>query len=151
MSQYNHIDTFSIYIGLPSISYSSPPEDPLLELTPEEMHLRKFCYEHNHEVFLRINKYEVKVYFEPDVLMLMEDRFLHDVKKFKRGNKDLRIDLMESTLLSLIFSRDKEVVKCKGKGSINGDFIFSKECVNTELDKFITSFYEMKHSVMECK
>lgn len=67
----------------------------------EEMNLHKFCYEHNHEVFIKFNNKEVKVYLNPDILMLMEDNFLHNLKEFKRSNKGLRIDFVESCDLTI--------------------------------------------------
>lgn len=137
------LDTFSIAFGLPSVSYSSPPDDPLNELTTQEMNLRRFCHEHDHEVFIKFNNKEVKVYLDPDILMLMEDNFLQNLKEFKQSNKELRIDFVESCDLTIKFIPEGEMVQCTTEGDIENKYTLDKKEVSIALDMFICSFYKL--------
>lgn len=140
---YCDLDTFSITLGFPAVNYALSPEDSLNELTPQEMSLCKFCYEHNHEVFIRFNKDEVKVYFDRDILMLMQDNFKHNLREFNKNNKPLRVDFVESCDLSILFTPEGEVVHCEVKGNINKKYILSKEEVSLSLSLFLDTFYEL--------
>lgn len=142
---YTDLDTLSIKFGLPAVNYALPPEDPLNELSTGEMNLRKFCYKHNHEVFISLNEVQIKVYLDPDILMVMEDNLKNNLMEFKRNNKPLRVDLMESIELSIILTPEGELVHGVMKGDIENEFVVKKKDVSNELDKFLTSFYGLAH------
>ena len=53
--------------------YADPPEDPLGELSEFEMGIRRFCFECNYEVLIQIGDERKRVFFDPDICMLLEE------------------------------------------------------------------------------
>jgi hypothetical protein len=66
------IDSFEIKIGESCSSENyGPPDDPLCELTPLELGLRRFCYDQNHRVLIRIGDQQFDVFLFPDISLLI--------------------------------------------------------------------------------
>lgn len=53
--------------------YAEPPEDPLSELSEFEIGIRRFCFECNYQVLIKIGDEKKLLFFDPDICMLLED------------------------------------------------------------------------------
>jgi len=66
-------DEFTIRIGDPiSAPELLPPEDPLGELSPLQMGLKRFCFERNHVVVINMGDDALRVSLYPDVCLLLD-------------------------------------------------------------------------------
>jgi hypothetical protein len=73
------------------------PEDPLGELTPLELGLWRFCFEHNHPVLLVVGQVEEELELNTDFSLLLPHRLPAEVGDFQRG-KAVEIHFAEAQL-----------------------------------------------------
>jgi hypothetical protein len=141
------MDVLNIRVGLPAPhmkEYSLPPDDPLNELSSEEMFLRTFCYEHNHEVLISIGDKYYKVFLDPDISSLDVNGLSSVISDIGKG-KTTRIDFQESVEVSFRFNQcNPSCVTCnvyEGMNTYVGSY---------RLDKVQTleSFCELRNSLM---
>ncbi|MGL6137994.1 MAG: hypothetical protein ACRC2M_11915 [Planktothrix sp.] len=93
-------------------NYALPPEDPLGELSDFELGLRRFCYEWNHRVIVEIGEIQFTVFFDPDICMLLEDRFPEQIGQLEQG-ENIRIDFVESYRITVILTHEGEQLHCQ--------------------------------------
>lgn len=109
------MDVLSIKVGLPASDmkeYSLPPDDPLGELSSEEISLRTFCYEKNHEVLISIGDRHYKVLLDPDISSLDVSGLSSVIDNIREG-KPTRIDFQESVEVSFRFNHyDPSCITC---------------------------------------
>jgi len=105
----NNPQKIEILLGNPCLeSYADPPEDPLGELSHFEMGLRRFCYESDRPVLIKIGNEQIQVFFDPDICMLFEDRFPEQIFQLSQG-KEIELFFPESsrTVINLIPAGNK--------------------------------------------
>ncbi|MBD2626762.1 hypothetical protein [Trichormus variabilis] len=51
----------------------SPPEDPLGELSHLEMGLRRFCFENNQKVLIKLGNKRKEILLDPDISLILEE------------------------------------------------------------------------------
>ncbi|MCL1467799.1 hypothetical protein [Argonema galeatum] len=117
-----------------------PPDDPLEELSDFELGLRRFCYECDRQVSVEIGDLQFTVFFDPDICMLLEDRFPEQIGELEQG-KSIRIDFAESYHLTVILTPIGERVNCQlrkfGYDRNYDDYELDKEQVLGELRRFL--------------
>lgn len=126
----NNTQQFNIKIeALCLEKYADPPEDPLGELSDFEMGIRRFCFECNYQVLIKIGDEKKLVFSDPDICMLLEDDL---PKKILDLSQDRTIELVfaESYCLVIIFVPIDSKVSC-----ILQNFGYSAEKKQFELDK----------------
>ena len=102
----NNLAKFDICLEQPCLeNYADPPEDPLGELSHFEMGLRRFCFECNRQVSIKIGEERIIVFLDPDICMLLEDRLPEQVSKLSQDKK-IEIEVVESCCLII------ELVPC---------------------------------------
>lgn len=83
----NNPQEFDIRLEKPFFEkHSAPPEDPLGELSHFEMGLRRFCFECNHQVSIKIGNERILVFLDPDICMIL-DTIPEQISKLARNNK----------------------------------------------------------------
>ncbi|BAZ31261.1 hypothetical protein NIES4074_37330 [Cylindrospermum sp. NIES-4074] len=65
------------------------PEDPLGELSHLEMGLRRFCFEENCEVLLKIGYDDKKLFLDPDIILILDEL----PEKISQLSNDQKIEL----------------------------------------------------------
>lgn len=127
-------------------NYALPPDDPLGELSDFELGLRRFCYECDREVMVEIGDIQFAVFFDPDICMLLEDRFSEQIGELEQG-KSIRIDFAESYLITVILTPIGEVVNCQlrkfGYEHNYDNYELNKEQVLGELRRFLLEVMQL--------
>jgi hypothetical protein len=86
---------FDIRLGGPEASESfDPPDDPLGELTPFQMGMRKFCFEKNRQVVIELGGERFNVLLFPDICLAID--WLPDLIADLAGNRSTDLSLPES-------------------------------------------------------
>ncbi|MGI0479739.1 hypothetical protein ACN4EE_03005 [Geminocystis sp. CENA526] len=143
----NSIEQFKIRLAERNLeNFAPPPDDPLGELSPFELGLRKFCYEYDHKVIVAVGKTKFNVFFDPDICMLLEDRFCEDIAELEQG-KTIRLEFAESYAIIIKFVPIGEEIKCylREFGYSNNETIvmLNKQQVLDELRRFLTELMEL--------
>lgn len=137
---------FSFKIGERHLdNFALPPDDPLGELSNFELGLRRFCYECDRQVIVEIGDIQFAVFFDPDICMLLEDRFPEQIGELQQG-KSIRIDFAESYLITIILTPIGEQVNChlnKLGYQQNDDYDLGKEQVLSELKGFLVEVMQL--------
>ena len=108
----NKIQKFNIQIEEPCLeNYANPPEDPLGELTEFEMGIRRFCFECNYQVSIQIGDKKKKVFFDPDICMLLEDNLPQKIQTLSQGQV-IEIVFWESSLFTIKLVPSNETITC---------------------------------------
>ena len=89
-------------------NYAEPPEDPLGELTPFEMAIRRFCFEYDHKVLLKIGDERIQVFLDLDISMMIENNFPQEIAKLSQG-KPIEIDFGESWFTIMLLPIDNKI------------------------------------------
>lgn len=70
----NSTQKFSIQLTEPCYeNWFLPPEDPLGELSHLEMGLRRFCFEHNQKVLLKMGDQKQELCLDPDIILILDE------------------------------------------------------------------------------
>lgn len=143
----NSIEQFKIKLAERILeNFVDPPDDPLGELSAFELGLRKFCYEYDHKVIVEIGKTKFNVFLEPDICMLLEDRFPEQIGELEHG-KTIYLEFAESYRIIIKFVPIGEEIKCylREFGYSNNERIvmLNKEQVLDELRRFLTQLMEL--------
>ena len=91
--------------------YADPPEDSLGELSEFEMGIRRFCFECNYEVLIQIGDERKRVFFDPDICMLLEENLPKQVLALSQG-KRIEIVFAESCCVTLKFVPVGSKISC---------------------------------------
>jgi hypothetical protein len=143
----NIISNFNWKIGQRNLeNYALPPEDPLGELSAFELGLRRFCYECDRQVVIEIGECQFTVFFDPDICMLLEDRFPKQIGELEQG-KSIRIEFVESYQITAILTPIGERMNCQlrkfGNKDSQQDYELDKEQVLGELRKFLVEVMQL--------
>ena len=138
----NKVEQFKIRLGERNLeNFADPPDDPLGELSDFELGLRMFCYEYDHKVIVEIGETKFNVFLEPDICMLLEDRFPEQVGELEQG-KMIRLEFAESCCLIIKFVPIGKEIKCylREFGYSNDErlVMLNKQQVLDELRRFLT-------------
>lgn len=143
----NNIEQFKIRLAERILeNFVDPPDDPLGELSPFELGLRMFCYEYDHKVIVEIGKTKFNVFLEPDICMLLEDRFPEQIGELEQG-KTIRLEFAESCWLIIKFVPIGKEIKCYlrefGYSTDERIVMLNKQQVLDELRRFLTELMEL--------
>jgi hypothetical protein len=127
-------------------NYALPPEDPLGKLSDFELGLRRFCYECDRQVVIEIGDIQFTVFFDPDICMLLEDRFPKQIGELEQG-KSIRIEFAQSYQITAILTPIGERINCQlrkfGNQDFQQDYELDKEQVLGELRKFLVEVMQL--------
>lgn len=123
-----------------------PPDDPLGELSDFEFGLRRFCYECDRRVVVEIGTVQFSVFFDPDICMLLTDRFPEQIGECDRG-KSIRLDFAESYDITIILTPMGDTVICQlskfGDRDSLTEYELDKQQVLGELRRFLLEVMEL--------
>lgn len=144
MSKTNH---FKFEIAEPNLeNYALPPDDSLGELSDFELGLRRFCYECDRRVVVEIGTLQFSVFFDPDICMLLTDRFPEQIGECDRG-KSIRIDFAENYDITIILTPVGDTVICQlskfGYEERLTEYELDRQQVIGELRRFLLEFMEL--------
>ncbi|NER03684.1 MAG: hypothetical protein F6K17_14210 [Okeania sp. SIO3C4] len=143
----NKIKQFKLRLGHKNIeNFTTPPDDPLGELSDFELGFRKFCYEFNRQVIVEIGQTKFKVFLDPDICILLEDRFTEQIGELEQ-DKIIGLDFVESYWCRIKFVPVDTQIKCYLK-ELNyyhqeSLIILNKQQVLTELKQFLTELMNL--------
>jgi hypothetical protein len=142
-----NIELFKIRLAEGNLeNFVDPPDDPLGELSDFELGLRMFCYEYDHKVIVEIGETKFNVFLEPDICMLLEDRFCENIAKLEQG-KTILLEFAESCCLIIKFVPIGKEIKCylREFGYSNNErlVMLNKQQVLEELRRFLTELMEL--------
>jgi len=136
----NNIEQFKIRLAKRNLEkFVDPPDDPLGELSDFELGLRRFCYEGDRRVVVEIGEIQLAVFFDPDICILLEDRFPEQIGELAQG-KSIRIDFVESHHLTAILTPGGKQIYCQLKDFDNFHFYeyeLEQHQVMAELRRFL--------------
>jgi hypothetical protein len=143
----NKIEQFKIRLAERNLeNFAPPPDDPLGELSAFELGLRKFCYEYDHKVIIGIGETKFNVFLDPDICMLLEDRFCENIAELEQG-KTIRLDFAESYWMIINFLPIGKEIKCYlrefGYSTDEKIVMLNKQQVLDELRRFLTELMEL--------
>ncbi len=143
----NNLNKFKIRLVERNLdNFATPPDDPLDELSPFELGLRKFCYEYDHKVIIEVGKTKFNVFFDPDICMLLEDRFCENIVELENG-KIIRLDFFESYGMIIKFVPVGDKIQCylREIDHSNNEKIvmLNKQQVLDELRRFLNQLMEL--------
>jgi hypothetical protein len=152
----NNYSNFKIHLEEPNCEkYADPPDDSLGELSHFELGLKLFCFECDRPVSIEIGAEKIKVFFDPDICMILEDNLPQKLSDLSQG-KPIQIEFVESVCITLELqplANDKISCNLKRFGylspkqftlkSQNQHFQLNKNQVITELKEFVEQLIEM--------
>lgn len=143
----SQIEQFKIRLSERNLEvFVDPPDDPLGELSDFELGLRKFCYEYDHKVIVEIGETKFNVFLEPDICMLLEDRFPEQIGELEQ-DKIIRLEFAESCWLIIKFVPVGKEIKCYlrefGYSTEERLVMLNKQQVLDELKRFLTDLMEL--------
>lgn len=142
----NNIEQFKIRLAERNLeNFASPPDDPLGELSAFALGLRKFCYEYDHKVIVEIGEIKFNVFLDPDICILLEDRFCENIADLAKG-KTIHLDFVESHWIMIKLIPVAKEVQCYLREFGNSDeklFMLDKQQVLDELRGFLTHLMEL--------
>lgn len=123
-----------------------PPDDPLGELSAFELGIRRFCYEYDSKVLVRIFQEEYFVFLDPDICMILEDNLPQLIGDLAIG-KAIELDFVEGCWLIIKFVPVGNEIKCYlrevGYSTEERLVMLNKQQVVDELRRFLTELMEM--------
>ncbi len=123
-----------------------PPNDPLRELSDFELGIRRFCYESDRKVLVRVENQEIFVFLDPDICMILEDNLPQLIADLDAG-KAIELEFAESCWIIIKFVPIAKEIKCylREFGYSNDEKIFmlNKQQVLDELKRFLTELMEL--------
>jgi hypothetical protein len=143
----NNIEQFKIRLAERNLEkFVDPPDDPLGELSDFELGLRMFCYEYDHKVIVEIGETKFNVFLEPDICMLLEDRFPEQIGELEQG-KIIRLEFAESCCLMIKFVPISDEIQCYLRefsySTEERIVMLNKQQVLDELRRFLTELMEL--------
>ncbi|NET29077.1 hypothetical protein [Okeania sp. SIO1I7] len=140
----NNLHKFQIRWGEPLLEkFAHPPEDVLGELSHFEMGIRRFCYESDRPISIKIGKEQVKVFLDPDISMLLEEDLPTQIDQLSRGEK-IHLEFVESCCVTI------ELVPLDNKVNCNlGYFGYSDSNKNFSLGSSYKQFQLDRKEVLE--
>lgn len=143
----NNLKNFDIRIEEPCLeNYSDPPNDPLGELSEFEMGIRKFCFDCNRKVSIEIGDERLRVFLDPDICMLLEDRLPEQIGELSQG-KSIEIEFAESCwlIIKLVPLADKISCTLKefGYSSTEKHFDLNKTQALEALRRFLDEVIQL--------
>lgn len=143
----NNIEQFKIRLAERNLEkFVDPPDDPLGELSDFELGLRMFCYEYDHKVIVEIGETKFNVFLEPDICMLLEDRFPEQIGDLEQG-KIIRLEFAESCYLMIKLVPIGDEIQCYLREFSYSNkvriVILNKQQVLDELRRFLTELMEL--------
>jgi len=84
-----------------------PPDDPLGELDDLEISLRKFCFECNHKVAIRIAGEVKYIFLDPDIILILNE-LPEKISQLASGEK-IELDFPESWMIIEFVPAEGEV------------------------------------------
>jgi hypothetical protein len=122
------------------------PEDTLGELSAFELGIRKFCYEYDHKVLVRVGNEEYFVFLDPDICMILEDNLPELIADLETG-KAIELEFAESCWLIIKFVPVDKEIKCSlrefGYSTEERLVMLNKQQVLDELKRFLTDLMEL--------
>jgi hypothetical protein len=123
-----------------------PPDDPLGELSDFELGIRKFCYEYDRKVSVRVGDEEYFVFLDPDICMILEDNLPDLIADLETG-KSIELEFAESCCLIINLVPNGEDIKCDlkefGYSTDEKLVMLNKQQVLDELRLFLTEIMEL--------
>lgn len=123
-----------------------PPNDPLGELSDFELGIRRFCYEYDRKVLVRVENQEYFVFLDPDICMILEDNLPQLIADIEAG-KAIELEFAESCWIIIKLVPVGKDTKCylREFGYSNDEKIFmlNKQQVLDELKRFLTELMEL--------
>ncbi|MBD2384790.1 hypothetical protein [Cylindrospermum sp. FACHB-282] len=115
-----------------------PPEDPLGELSHLEMGLRRFCFENNCKVLLKIGYKDEKLFLDPDIALILDEL----PEKISQLLKDKKIELsFPESCMIIYFEPVNRQINCiwkkYGQSSQKNNFKLEKNEVLKVLEDFV--------------
>ncbi len=143
----NKINQFKIRLAERNLeNFAVPPDDPLGELSDFELGLRRFCYQYDHKVIVEVGDTSFNVFLDPDICMLLEDRFPEKIGDLEQG-KAMRLDFAESYHITIIFTPFEEKLNCQlrdfGYANDEHKYVLNKQQVLNELKRFLIEVMEL--------
>lgn len=143
----NSNDQFEIKLRERNLeNLAPPPDDPLGELSAFELGIRKFCYEYDSKVLVRVCNEEYFVFLDPDICMILEDNLPKLIRDLEIG-KAIELDFVESCWLIIKFVPFGKEIKCYlrevGYSTDERLVMLNKQQVLDELRRFLTELMEL--------
>jgi hypothetical protein len=152
----NNYSNFKIHLEEPNgEKYADAPDDSLGELSHFELGLKLFCFECDRLVSIEVGEEKIKVFFDPDICMLLEDEIPKKLSELSQG-KPIKIEFVESVCITLELqplANDRISCNLNKFGylspnqftlkSRNQYFELNKTQVITELKEFVEQLMEM--------
>lgn len=130
----NNTQKFELLLEEPwTWEYLEPPEDPLGELSELENNLRRFCFECNHKVALKIGDDREELFLDPDLILILNE-LPEQMLRLSLGKK-IEIYFPESWII-LKFVPDGDRISCTFKE-------FGNSCIIKEYQLDTTQVLEM--------
>lgn len=143
----NNTQKFKIYYDKDKFgSFADPPADPLAELTPFEMGLRNFCFECDRRFFIEIGDRKIRLFFDPDLCMILEDGLPEQISNLAQGKEiEIAIDESDQAIIKLVPVGEKILCTLKyfGNRCEETTFDLDKNQVLTALNQFLYQVMEM--------
>lgn len=130
---------FSLQLAKPcKEDWFLPPDDSLGELSHLEMGLRRFCFEENCEVLLKIGFDDEKLFLDPDIILILDEL----PEKISQLSNDQKIELsFPESCLIIHFEPVHRQINCTwkkyGQSVENTNFLLYKDVVLRELADFV--------------
>ncbi len=123
-----------------------PPEDILGELSDFELGIRRFCYEYDHKVLVRVGNEEYFVFLDPDICLILEDNLPKLIANLEM-DQSIELDFVESLDIAIKFVPVGKEIKCylREFGYSNDErlVMLNKQQVLDKLKRFLTQFMEL--------
>lgn len=123
-----------------------PPDDPLGELSALELGIRKFCYEYDHKVLVKVGNEEFYVFLDPDICMILEDNLPQLIADLETGIA-IELEFAESYWIILKFVPIDKEIKCYlrefGYSTDERIAILNQQQVLDELRRFLAELMEL--------
>ena len=123
-----------------------PPDDPLGELSDFELGIRKFCYEYDRQVSVRVSHEEYLVFLDPDICMIIEDDLPKLIAEIEKGQA-IELEFAESCWLIIKLVPHGNGIKCYLREfgySTDEKLVFlNKQQVLDELRGFLIELMDM--------
>ena len=143
----NNIELFKIRLTERNLeNFVDPPDDPLGELSDFELGIRRFCYEYDHKVLVRVGNEEYFVFLDPDICLILEDNLPKLIAQLEM-DKSIELDFVESLDIVIKFVPIGKEIKCylREFGYSNDEklVMLNKQQVLDELRRFLTELMEI--------
>ncbi|NES80095.1 MAG: hypothetical protein F6K10_00435 [Moorea sp. SIO2B7] len=138
---------FEISLKERNLENLAPPhDDPLGELSAFELGIRKFCYEYDYKVLVKVGNEEYFVFLDPDICMILEDNLPQLIANLVIG-KAIELDFVESHWIVIKFVPIGNDIECYlrefGYSTDEILVMLNKQQVLDELRRFLTELMEL--------